>query len=78
MEKQLIGYISWQGCFLCPMCNSLLSASRMGTPVYEVNIKPYSQDCAMCKRIIYKGKIPTILFDNKLAYAKYLEGEKTK
>jgi hypothetical protein len=74
--NKIIGYLSFQGCFLCPICNALISASRTNTPVYEVNIKPYSQDCAVCKEVIYKGKVPTILFDNKEAYARYLQGER--
>jgi hypothetical protein len=76
MEEQIIGYLSFQGCFLCPMCNALTSSNKGNTPIYALEIKPHSQDCAMCKRVVYKGEIQTILYDNKMAYTNYLRGEK--
>lgn len=65
MESNIVGYFDWQGYFLCPNCTMKCSfPMSQATPVYDINIAPYSQDCAMCKEVIMKGHIDTILFDN--------------
>ena len=60
MALKLVGYLV-RGRFVCVNC---VVEENKTIPVYALNIRPYSQDCALCGEVVVKGGTPTILFDN--------------
>jgi hypothetical protein len=76
MESPIIGYIDYLGYFLCPTCTGYCSSHISNfTPVYDVNVAPYSQDCAMCKKVTVQGQVDTILFNNAAVSKRIQDGK---
>jgi len=47
--------------FVCPRCAERAGDTRV--PVYPVNLRPYSQTCATCGALAFRGGVPTELYD---------------
>lgn len=58
MDK-LIGYLTPQGSHYAVVGECCKEQRRRESPVFEVNVLPYRQNCVCCGKVLVQGRTPS-------------------